>query len=627
MSFNCLFLFLLPVVGIIIQSSFADVGSDLIVNTTEGTVQGSKYDGCRVFYNVPYASPPIGRLRFAPPEPPTKYSESFYDASFSSPIACMQPQPDFVNPGENREDCLYLNIYTPLMNSSSSLYPVLVWIHGGSFFAGGKDTVNLTRFASTGEVVGVAINYRLGPFGFFRMDEKSPGVNGFLDQVQALKWIKENIANFGGDPNRITIAGESAGGSSVLLHLISPECTGLFHQAYASSPWVTNALPTMIDGNITATTFAKVSNCTTDDLKSCIQHATSDFILEKFGVYLQLCHTHKIPHYAYYDEKMSTNCGVYPEVDNSVLPGQIIDSLNQSANAVSSIMIGTTWNDAFLLPGGFGGHSFFVSTPELYKINQLNQTQRNYIHVLNQVVDRKGYDGDSESYTRLYSTRAERIYKVYPYNISEGFLDMYPYFYNGYQTDGPLDATYVYFELSYDKYWFCPVTSAMSALLEKTTTSSVYMFRFKQPLQYWKSQYANFGSNPITAVGNGIFSRNLYPTHSDEMLYFSLWDRVILDLSTSIRMNLTAEEQKLNLRMFSAFVDFIHTGDPNSGPMDASVGTSWEKFDPMTRNMIYLSEPEISSPKAQNVRDTQCTFWEEMNFEFSENLLFPSDVC
>lgn len=141
MIISCLFLLLLIVVGIIIQPSFAVVASDgpLIVNTTEGTVQGSKYNGCRVFYNLPYASPPIGRLRFAPPEPPMKYNKSFYDASFSSPISCVQ-QPSLINPGGNSEDCLYLNIYTPLMNSSSPLYPVLVWIHGGGFFTGGKDT-------------------------------------------------------------------------------------------------------------------------------------------------------------------------------------------------------------------------------------------------------------------------------------------------------------------------------------------------------------------------------------------------------------------------------------------------------------------------------------------------------
>lgn len=413
--------------------------------------------------------------------------------------------------------------------------------------------------------MGVAVNYRLGPFGFFRMDEKSPGFNGFLDQVQALKWIKANIANFGGDPNRITIAGESAGGGSVLLHSISPASTGLFHRAYASSPWVTNVPPNMIDGNVASATFAKIANCTTDDLKSCIQNATSDFILEKYGVYQQLCLTDKIPHYAYDDEKMFTFCGMYPEVGNSVLPGKLIESLNQSANAVSSIMIGTTWNDALLFPG-VGGDSLKKHTPELYKTNQINQTQSNYIHVLNQVVDRKGYDGDNESYTTLYSSRAERIYHVYPYQINDGFMDMYPYFYNGYQTDGSLDATYVYFALSYDKYWFCPVISAMSVMLEKTTTSSVYMFRFKQPLQYLKSEYTNLGNNPVTAVENGIYSRNLYPTHTDEMPFFSLWDRVIFDFNTGVHVNLTAAEERLNLHMFSAFVDFIHTGDPNSGP-------------------------------------------------------------
>jgi carboxylesterase type B len=599
-----------------INSVLASANIDVIINTTEGEVQGDVANGCRVYYNIPYASPPIGTLRFAPPESPKQYNESLLDASVPSPISCMQPP--LFNPGGNSEDCLYLNIYAPLNASSSTLLPVLVWIHGGGFFLGGKDQYNLTRFASTGAVVGVSINYRLGPFGFLRVDEESPGVNGFLDQVQALKWIRANIANFGGDPDKVTIAGESAGGSSVLLHLISPASNGLFHQAYASSPWSSIA-PTMIDANVTSATFAMVANCSSDDLRSCIQNATAEFIMEKYGAYQQLCSSQGIPYYAYHDEQLFLFCSSsYPVVGNAVLPGQIKDFLNKTANKVSSVMIGATWNDALWLPGGFGGKSLQLSTPDLYKSNQINRTQGNYIHVLNQVVDRKPYDEDADSYTRLYSSRAQAIYEMYPYEINEDFTDMYPYGYNGYQPDGSLDATYVYMALAQDKYWLCPPMSAMSIMLKNSPPSSVYMFRFKQPLQVFQSEYAKLGNDPVRAVEKLFYSLNLYPSHAFDMPFFSLTETFEYPLIlTATPVNFTADEEKLNLRMFSAFVDFLHTGDPNLGPMNASVGTTWEKYDPDKRNMIYLSEPEVSVHSAENVRASQCKFWEEdMNFEF-----------
>lgn len=626
---------LIIIVGFFFQTLDADLASTcpaLIVNTTEGAVQGIEANGCRVFYNIPYASPPIGRLRFAPPESPKHFNGSFYDASFPSPKLCIQPAECSINAEGITEDCLHLNIYTP-MESSATLHPVLVWIHGGAFFVGSKDQYNLTKYANSGEVVAVSINYRLGPFGFLRVDEKNPAVNGFLDQVQALKWIQANIANFGGDPDRITIAGESAGGTSVLLHLISPASRGLFHKIFASSLWLPIA-PTMIDANITSTNFTMAANCMNTDLRSCIQNSTSkiimewyskykhrcaEFYMEKYGVYKQLSGNYNFPHYAYRDELSFLFYGFHPEVGNSVLTGQVIDSLkHHTTNSVSNIMIGVTWNDALLLPGGFGGVSLENAiTPSLYKTNQIQLSKSNYIHVLNQVVDHTGYEDDMESYERLYTERAQKIYNMYPSDESNpGFMDMFPDGYNGYEADGPLDSTYVYLALANDKYWLCPTMSAISALLKKSVPPSVYMFRFKQPQQRWKLQYERLGNDPEIAVEKGLYSFNRYATHADDLALFSFMDINLYGI------NFTSDEEKLHIRMFSSFVDFLHTGNPNVGPMNASAGTKWEKFDPLKRNMIYLSEPQPSTPNVQNVRASQCQFWEdEMNFLFSEDMV------
>ena len=143
----------------------------------------------------------------------------------------------------NSEDCLYLNIYTPARNSSVGLLPVMVWIHGGGYSLGSSFTYNGTKLARQGGVVVVTINYRLGVFGFLSTEDSvMPGNYGLLDQIQALKWVKENIANFGGNPTSVTIFGESAGSSSVSILVLSPLAKGLFHRAIMESgvslaPW------------------------------------------------------------------------------------------------------------------------------------------------------------------------------------------------------------------------------------------------------------------------------------------------------------------------------------------------------------------------------------------------------
>ena len=164
--------------------------------------------------------------------------------AFSVSPQCWQPYfPMFPNMLPDSEDCLYLNIYTPARESSQGLLPVMVWIHGGGYFLGTGSTYNGTRLARQGGVVVVTINYRLGVFGFLSTEDSGmPGNYGLLDQIQALKWVKDNIANFGGDPTSVTIFGESAGSSSVSILVLSPLAKGLFHRAIMESgqsisPW------------------------------------------------------------------------------------------------------------------------------------------------------------------------------------------------------------------------------------------------------------------------------------------------------------------------------------------------------------------------------------------------------
>src|SRR5438132_1689155 len=211
-----------------------------------GTLEGLDTAGVLVFRGIPYAAPPVGNLRWRPPQPAAHWS-GVRDASKLG-HNCIQHQPyDDIDPfaAGVSEDCLYLNVWTkslPLPASRVPL-PVLVWIHGGGFWAGfgGEERHNGGPLAKKGAVV-VTLNYRLGPFGFLahpafasESPQHAAGNYGLLDQIAALQWVKRNIARFGGDPSRVTIFGESAGGMSVGSLIASPLAKGLFQRAILES--------------------------------------------------------------------------------------------------------------------------------------------------------------------------------------------------------------------------------------------------------------------------------------------------------------------------------------------------------------------------------------------------------
>jgi para-nitrobenzyl esterase len=197
--------------------------------------------GVRVYKGIPFAAPPVGPLRWKPPQPVKAWDGVKTCAEFGP--ACPQPKP-FIGqvPSKVSEDCLYLNIWTAARKSGENR-PVMVWIHGGSYVSGSgaHPAYDGEALARQGVVV-VTINYRLGPFGFFahpllsnESERKVSGNYGLLDQIAALQWVKRNTAAFGGNPDCVTIFGQSAGGGSVCFLLISPLAKGLFQRAIAES--------------------------------------------------------------------------------------------------------------------------------------------------------------------------------------------------------------------------------------------------------------------------------------------------------------------------------------------------------------------------------------------------------
>ena len=216
-------------------------GAMTTASTTSGVVRGTTADGCSTFLGVPFAAPPVGPLRWAPPAPvapwdgvldATRYGPAAWQAT-GGPLDGLVPG---MGSADQADDCLNLNVWTPAVDDGAR--PVLVWIHGGAYSlgAGSLPVYDGTRLAVNTDTVVVTINYRLGALGFMVLDDPSTTPNvGLLDQVAALEWVRENIAAFGGDPGRVTVFGESAGAGCILSLLAMPAATGRFHRAIAQS--------------------------------------------------------------------------------------------------------------------------------------------------------------------------------------------------------------------------------------------------------------------------------------------------------------------------------------------------------------------------------------------------------
>jgi len=208
-------------------------GSGTVVKTTKGYVRGLNENGILVFKGVPYAAPPVGSLRFMPPVEHAVWPDTLAATKFGA--MATQPAGKKV---EGQEDCLFLNLYTPAADNHKRA--VVVWIHGGSMTNGAGMGSNGHAFADKDDIVTITINYRLGALGFLYMGDvdkryAASGNCGLLDVVMALKWIKQNITQFGGDPNQVTIMGESAGAKLLSAVMVAPASKRLFQQIIAES--------------------------------------------------------------------------------------------------------------------------------------------------------------------------------------------------------------------------------------------------------------------------------------------------------------------------------------------------------------------------------------------------------
>ena len=315
------------------------------VQIQDGRLQGVVEYNMNAFKNIPYAAPPMGDLRWRPPQPAIAWSGTRDASRFGD--ACPQPYVKNLSTGlalPGSEDCLKLNVFTP--SKSSQNLPVMVWIHGGGLLVDGSRDAQFTpiNLVKNGVIV-VTFDYRLGTFGFFAPKElieeakangEPVGNYGTMDQIAVLKWVKNNIAAFGGDPNNVTIFGESAGGRSVTWLMVSDAARGLFHRAIAESAQQSPlrgmtqkhlgmAPETEIDAKYMAAVGAKsLKEMRALPVKKLVLTA-ANFEQGEFGG---------------------------PFVDGQILKGDPVPLFAAGKQAKVPFMIGTnSWDSSFLVPG------------------------------------------------------------------------------------------------------------------------------------------------------------------------------------------------------------------------------------------------------------------------------------
>ncbi|XP_039197774.1 cholinesterase-like isoform X2 [Crotalus tigris] len=350
-------------------ASSSSSNGDTVVITSSGPIKGKQFlagpGSVTAYLGIPYAEPPLGKLRFQKPLPHQPWTQTLEASSFgnSCPQFIFQDFPEvetWTPKTPHSEDCLSLNIWVPHPQPSSPV-PVLVWIHGGGYFTGSSslDVFNGASLAATENVIVVSINYRLGALGFFYLPPAAPGNLGLWDQQLALRWIKENAAAFGGDSSRVTIFGLSAGGSSVNFHLLASKSQDLFAQAVIQSG-AANAFwswRSPEEAKRLSLEFAHLLGCSEDSNTSILHCLESKNVSE----FIQ----HEIS--MYFKGGFLLNFPFRPTVDGDFLLGDPEKLMEEGQIQVKPVLIGKTSDEG----ASFAPYVFSNTTHNLINQEQL----------------------------------------------------------------------------------------------------------------------------------------------------------------------------------------------------------------------------------------------------------------
>ncbi|CAF3324780.1 unnamed protein product [Rotaria socialis] len=321
---------------------FCFSGRSVIVPTKYGDVLGYATDLSRIFYGIPFAQPPLGPLRWNLPAPISRWAPATINAT-EMPPACPQPAcdiHDILCPKTTSEDCLYLNIFTPLQNNSS-LLPVMIFIPGGNFqFLDASLVIyEADRFVNTTNVVCIFIQYRLGVLGFLATGtgpNDFKGNYGILDQRLAIAWIKSNIDAFGGDPNQITLFGQSAGAQSTALHYVTSDMQSFFQAAIIQSSPMAVPFRTYAEYITPTVLLAEKLNCTVGDLECFRRASYQDIVTAQTAVNSMVTSMKAL---IFFEPWL-------PVIDNTIVHGQLLDLVTNVSFPLKPLITGTLTEEA-----------------------------------------------------------------------------------------------------------------------------------------------------------------------------------------------------------------------------------------------------------------------------------------
>ena len=531
----------------------------LVIKTTEGFVEGEiNKRGARVWKGLTYATPPVGSLRWSDPISPSPYPGSTQSSPYQATKfshQCVQKNP--YNGFGNSEDCLYLNIFAPnsISPKGKAGYPVLFWMHGGVYRSGSgtETTFDGTSFALKGVIV-VTINYRLGIFGFLKTASMN-GNYGFKDQIMALKWVQKNIASFGGDPNKVTIAGESAGAASVATLLVSPLAAGLFQQGIMQSLPSGFLFPTAATADFMAHAVYTASGCSYDDL-ACLRAIDATTVELLYDVWYNSDNNiFHIETYVYHNFPV-----IVPGGD---IPLQPMESLWRGLWNHVPLLAGSNKDEGILFAGGFG-QQFGIPYP----------------------MPCLEYDIILESFAEHAFPPTTWLPKVLE------ILAEYPC-----STEGYLPLIDILTDINY----FCPlrnITRGTQSVIGRDSLP-VYLYEFAQANEF----DCFFGQVPFCehAACHGIDTAYTFDS-------FSCLDYTGANVSFTQSAALTAFANETN----TMWANFVKYGDPN----DASISPVWPRYYGDTEDVRVLS---ASSPAVvSHVKDGKCDMWDSFGYRFGD---------
>ncbi|XP_064096518.1 acetylcholinesterase-like [Macrobrachium nipponense] len=564
-------------------ASLPDAPETWEVQLGEGAVQGTRESvgESRFFYSfrgIPYGAPPVGELRFKDPEPPVSWSGT---RKPFTPPPCPQVgiEAFFQNKLEitGEEDCLYLHVYTPQPEDEAEM-PVMVFIHGGGFVLGDADNVGGTpKPLMKKDIVLVTIQYRLGTLGFLSTgDAVLPGNLGLKDQTAALEWVQENIQRFGGDPNRVTIFGESAGSASVHYHILTPHSKGLFHRAIMQSGTALNSWAVRDDHAERALAMAKSFKCPGSDDSS----PDSDQLLQ--------CFMEKSPHELVMGSLLDTTLFLpfymVPRVDGEYLPAHPAEIVREGIYNSVDIMAGVCQNEgaSFLLMS-FGNETiaanfldnFETTGPNLLFLdnqdNKLYLTRRAFFHYVGAIeLSRKNED------------KLERLVSDFLLNAAHDETTMQ------HARDVAFGRKTYRYELQQ------PGVSLLPGFLQ-IFTGQLGLLKNKTVLKFWVI-YLSFSSSGVS--------------HADDLIY-------LFDSLYGVGALNRTEDLFLRDIMVDLWTNFAKTGNPTPN-MD--LGFKWEAMK-STEDLRFLSLTPSPTMKEDN-RAERRKFWRDLPLKQNKHL-FP----